>query len=360
MMPVFVFRERIRVLYQKYDIYIMPALKFIFAFIVFQVINGAIGYDARIRRFPIVFILSLLSAFTPSAIMVLLAAVVCVLHVYSVSNILSVIIILIMLILYLLFARFTPRLGFVVLAVPILFVLKIPYMIPILMGLIATPMAIIPTGCGVVIYYLLQIIKEAATNHVNINPEEVVQLYTYVIDSLITNKQMIITIVIFSLIILITFFIRKMKFDYAFEISIAAGALTCILGFLISDFVLDISNQIIIMILGSIGSTLIVYVVHFFKLTLDYSGVEIVQFEDDVYYYYVKAVPKITVTAPQMNVKRFNAQKSDSTHRSGIRRHDIDMDEEYEDAETDSYYDDRKGSHNNNKTSRDEDDGIDE
>jgi hypothetical protein len=38
-----------------------------------------------------------------------------------------------------------------------------------------------------------------------------------------------------------------MKFDYAHEISIAVGAITCVLGFLISDVILDKSDQIFAM-----------------------------------------------------------------------------------------------------------------
>ena len=34
------------------------------------------------------------------------------------------------------------------------------------------------------------------------------------------------------------------------------------------------------------------------------------QFEDDDYYYYVKAVPKIKVTTPEVSIKRINAQKA--------------------------------------------------
>ena len=41
----------------------------------------------------------------------------------------------------------------------------------------------------------------------------------------------------------------------------------------------------------------------FFVFNVDYSRTEHVQFEDDEYYYYVKAVPKNTVTAPQKRVK---------------------------------------------------------
>lgn len=303
MLQLLEFRERVKSFYQRYDAYLLPIIKFIFAFIAFQTINKEIGYDERLKALPIVLGVSLLSAFTPSAVMVLLAALISILHIYFISPILSVIVIVILMILYLLFARYTPRQGYVLLALPILFLLKIPYIIPILLGLVATPVAMVPTSCGVIIYFLFQIIKSTVTMQVNISVEDIIQLYTHVIDSLTGNRQMIMTVVIFALIIMVTYFIRKMSFDYAFEISILAGGLTGILGFLISYLILSKSDQIISMILGSIVSIVLVYIIHFFRLTLDYSGVEHAQFEDDVYYYYVKAVPKVTVTVPHVNVK---------------------------------------------------------
>jgi hypothetical protein len=42
---------------------------------------------------------------------------------------------------------------------------------------------------------------------------------------------------------------------------------------------------------------------------VDYSRTEYVQFEDDDYYYYVKAVPKLTVSAPDVKVQKINARK---------------------------------------------------
>lgn len=326
MLQLLELRERIKNFYQRYDAYLLPVVKFIFAFIAFQAINKEIGYDERLKSLPIILGISLLSAFTPSAVMVLLAAVISVLHVYFISPILSVMIIVILMILYLLFARYTPKYGYVLLAVPILFLLKIPYIIPILLGLISTPVAMIPTSCGVIIYFLFQIIKSAITMQVNISIEDIIQLYTHVIDSLTGNRQMIMTVVIFSLIIMVTYFIRKMSFDYAFEISILAGGLTGILGFLISYLILNQSKQILSMILGTIVSIVLVYIIHFFKLTLDYSGVEYAQFEDDVYYYYVKAVPKVTVTVPQVNVKHINVK---STERREFSDPDVDEAEDY-------------------------------
>lgn len=308
MLPLLELRERVKNFYQRYDTYLLPVIKFIFALIVFLIINKEIGYDARLKSLPIVLGISLLSAFTPSAVMVLLAALVSILHVYFASPILSIMVIVILMILYFLFVRYTPSLGYVLLAIPILFQLRIPYMIPILLGLVSAPIAIIPTSCGVFIYFLFQIIKTAVTMQINISIEDILQLYTYVVDNLKGNRQMIMTIVIFSLIILVTYFIRKMSFNYAFEISILAGGLVSILGFLISDLILNKSDQILSMIIGSIISAGLVFIINFFRLTLDYSGVEHATFEDDVYYYYVKAVPKATVTLSEVNIKHYNVK----------------------------------------------------
>lgn len=334
MMPLLVFRERVKNFYQRYNAYLKPVIKFIFAYIAFQTISREIGYDERLKALPIILALSLLSAFTPSAILVLLASAIAVLHVYFISPILSIMVILILLIVYMLFARYAPKLGYVLLSIPILFTLKIPYTIPILLGLVAAPAAIIPTCCGVVIYFLFQIIKTAVTMQVNMTVEDILQLYTYVIDSLMGNKQLIMTLVIFALILLVTYFVRRMKFDYAFEIAVAAGALTSILGFLVSDLILDKSDMILSTILGTLVSAVIVFIIHFFKLTLDYSGVEHVQFEDDVYYYYVKAVPKITVTTPQMRVKHINMKTAGTgSVAKDVIRHEEDSSENYQEED---------------------------
>ena len=42
---------------------------------------------------------------------------------------------------------------------------------------------------------------------------------------------------------------------------------------------------------------------------MDYSRTEIVQFEDDEYYYYVKAVPKVHVAVPEKTVKKINVRQ---------------------------------------------------
>lgn len=309
MMDLLLLKEKIRMLYQRSELYFGPLLKFFSAVCVFLIINNSLGYNEKLNNGGIILLLSLLCAFTPLSIMVLLSAVVMMAHVYAISQILSIIVILILAILYFLFARFTPSLGYVILLLPILFVLKIPYVVPILLGMIATPVAIVPAACGIIVYYLIKVIKEAAEITTNTSVENTLELYRYVVESLVNNKEMVFTIVVFAIVILITYFVRKMSFDHAFDIAIVTGVITNVFGFLIGGLGFNASGNVGFMILGSIASGVIVYIIQFFRLTLDYTGVERVQFEDDDYYYYVKVVPKINITAPKKDVKRFSGTK---------------------------------------------------
>lgn len=293
---------------QKFQLVVEPVIKFIIAFVVFRCINNAIGHQEMLMSLPAELLLALLGTFTPPVLLVLLAAAVSLAHVYVASPLLAIIVAVLMAILYCFIARFSGKYGYVVLAVPILFLMKIPYVVPIILGLIATPTAIIPAACGIIVYRLFVVISSVALVGDTMAIEDILLLYIDVIDRLIADKQMLVNIGVFFVIILVMYLIRKLSMEYVFEISIAIGAIVCILGYLIADVVLHTEMNIISMVFGTVGSMLIALVFQFFRLALDYTAVERVQFEDDDYYYYVKAVPKINLTVPKRSVKKISAK----------------------------------------------------
>ena len=183
---------------------------------------------------------------------------------------------------------------------------KMPYLVPLLLGMIATPMAIFPTVSGVIIYYVFQVIQEAATRQDISSLDATLALYIDVVNGLFKHKEMFITAAIFAVVILVMWLVRKLRFEFVFEITIVLGAIINILGFLLANLQLDINVGTGSMILGTVISMLLVFVAQFFRVVLDYTSVEHVQFEDDDYYYYVKAVPKIDVTMLQKNVTTFS------------------------------------------------------
>ena len=294
---------------QKFQLVVEPVIKFIVAFAVFRSINNAIGHQELLMSLPAELLLSLLGTFTPSVLLVLLAAVVSLAHVYVASPLLAILVAVLMAILYCFIARFSGKYGYVVVAVPILFLLKIPYVVPLILGLVATPMAVIPAACGVMVYRMFVVISDFALADETMGIEDILEMYIDVIDRLVADKQMIITIAVFFVMILVMYLMRKLAIEYVFEISIAVGAIVCILGFLIADMVMQTELNIISMVFGTVGAMLIALVFQFFRLALDYTAVERVQFEDDDYYYYVKAVPKMDLAVPERNVKQISKKE---------------------------------------------------
>ena len=66
-----------------------------------------------------------------------------------------------------------------------------------------------------------------------------------------------------------------------------------------------VSVPILELIAGIIISIVIAYIYDFFIFAVDYTRTEYTQFEDDDYYYYVKAVPKLSLKASDKKVQNF-------------------------------------------------------
>jgi hypothetical protein len=83
--------------------------------------------------------------------------------------------------------------------------------------------------------------------------------------------------------------------------------------------VLGISDRTVSLLVGSVISLLIEFVIQFFCMNLDYARTERVQFEDDDYYYYVKAIPKKMVAVKEVTVKHFGNTASMGKRMSHTR-----------------------------------------
>ena len=112
----------------------------------------------------------------------------------------------------------------------------------------------------------------------------------------------------FIAVILLVNLIRTRSFDYAWRIAIIAGGVTYILIILAGDFCLDVTVSMIPMIVSTVASVLVGFVLEFFVFGGDYSRTERLEYEDDEYYYYVKAVPKASVSTSERSIKKINAE----------------------------------------------------
>ena len=302
-------RENLKKIYSRNEAFILPVIKFLLSVIVLSIINGKMGYMTKLDNMAIVLIVSLLCSFLPTGFMAFFAMMFAVLHMYALSIETAAVGLVVFLLLYLLFLRFTAKEALVVVLTPVLCMLKLPYVMPVAMGLIGTPASCVSVGCGVVVYYLLQTVITNAPTINSMGAEEATAKLRLLIDGMLGNKAMLVMIAAFAITVIVVYLIRRMSVDHSWTIAMVAGVMIEVMILLVGDLMYDTNLSIVSALLGAVVTLIACKIIEFFRFCLDYSRTEKVQFEDDEYYYYVKAVPKMTVAAPTNTVKKINTQR---------------------------------------------------
>ena len=316
MTTLLVMKQILMTLYSKYEVYITPLLKFLLAFISLLLINSRIGYMDSIDKMTVVLIVALMCSFMPMNFIVVVSALFTLLHLYAFSLECAAVIGVGFLLMFLLYLRFSPKDTLVVVLMPICFLLKIPYVIPLAVGLIGTPASAVSVACGVIAYYMVHYVAQNISVIAAMADEETTAKLRFIIDGILKNKEMVVTIAAFAITVIMVYLIRRLSIDYAWTIAMVAGIVVDIMVLLVGDLMFDTNVALFGVIFGNIVSFLLAIVLQFFVFNVDYSRTEKVQFEDDEYYYYVKAVPKVVVAKPDKKVKQINSQKAKTVQRT--------------------------------------------
>lgn len=305
MTQLLVFREQIQKFYQKYSFFLNPVFRFLIGYITFSAINRVIGYHPSLNHIYIELLFALLNVILPGNVMLFFATAFAVGHIYYVSVVLAVVAGTIFAVLYFAYIKFVPDQAYVIIAFPILFSLHLVYALPILLGLMMTPLALISIICGVGVYYFLQAVTSVVSTTTDANSN----LYHVVIEQFFNHEEMYVLIFVFFIVTLTVYIIRNRDWNYVYEKAIVTGGVTNLILLLTVNFIFDLHMDVLPVFVGTFASMLIALVVQFMRLALNYTGVENLQFEDEEYVYYVRAVPKANVAAPSKRIKRFSVRR---------------------------------------------------
>ena len=301
-------RENLRNFYSRYEVYLIPLFKFILAVTALVFINGSLGYNSRLNNPIIVLVIALMCSFLPVNFIVVISAIFVVLHLYSLALECAIVAGVLFLLLFLMYFRFSPKDTLVVLLLPLAFVLKLPYVIVLGVGLLGTPVSIVSVSCGVIAYYLIYYIQTNAAVITSLDGgDNAVAKLHYVVEGMLNNKEMFVTMAAFAVTVILVYLIRRLSVDHAWTISMIVGIVTCVVLLLLGDLMFEVNISIAAMLIGAVVSFLLAKVLEFFAFNVDYTRTEYVQFEDDEYYYYVKAIPKNSVKKAKKTVKKITS-----------------------------------------------------
>ncbi len=347
MKQILFIRETIIKYFKRYEIIILFTLKFLLGVSIFTVINN-IGYPIDLFNivvepayvFPYILLMSILFSVLPVTLSYGLIILNIGIQVSSSIGVATFVMIFLLCILFF-YIRLAPKESILILAVFFGYYFKIPYLVPIIAGLYFSLTSIIPITIGIIIWDFIPLfstlLKQTNENNIAIIdiPSTIMELYSIIYNSAKANEAWIYTAFIFAVVVFVVYAISHISIDYSKEMAICSGAIVCIFSFVIATMALGVDVEIAEIVIFSIISAALAIVIKFFDIVLDYSRVERVQFEDEQNYYYVKIIPKVSLTRLPTRTKekpivRKSIRKSKKKDFKQVTEADFDIDFNFE------------------------------
>ena len=275
MTVLLLWKEHLKEIYNKYSYVIRFVVRLLLILCTILSMNANIGYMAKLKNPVVVALLCFFGALLPDSGAVFLIGCVMVAHVYAVSMEMALITLMMILVVAVLYYGFKPGDSW-------LMILN----------------AGVLTGEGSV---------------------DIVQRYSQIIRSVCFNQTMMVMIAACAVGIMVVYLIRRLSVDYAWIIAIVAGTVAQLLVIFVGDFVFGVSVSAGTLIFGLLVSVMLAMIYNFFFFSVDYTRTEYVQFEDDDYYYYVKAIPKMAVSSTDVKVQRISGRKRNTREKNTAR-----------------------------------------
>ncbi|WP_054741635.1 hypothetical protein [Cellulosilyticum ruminicola] len=311
-------RQNVIKMYKQYDYIAGPILKFIMIYIIINMFISKISYEGAFTNPVLVLFISLIGVVLNDKGILLGTVVLVPLYVLTLNPILAAILFIFLIVIYILFMRLFPKESLLIIVTLVAFSVHMENLIPIVVALLGGYVGLIGILLGVFIWFLIPNLAEAVVI-TGVGKDALVEaaknLTTIKLDTVILDQKMLCVMIIFFVVFNTVYFIRRLAVDYAPYIAIGMGAIMNMIGFSLAILFLKIDISLSIMLITTVEYALITIVIEFFSKVLDYERSEILNFEDDENYYYVKVVPKIYLTTTKRKVKRvYNGKTNKNNH----------------------------------------------
>ncbi len=285
-------RKKLENLYAQYDIYILPALKFLLALILYLGINGLLGYMTQLNNIFVVLVLALISAVLPLNGIVVFSFLLCTAHCFGLGLEIGLCAVILFLLMALLYFRFVPGDSLALILTPAAFFLRIPGAVPLALGMLRGPLSALSAALGVVAWQFLHVVRTdvaAAAAGEEVNSLALIEILG---NGLFREGQLWVLVLAAAAAALLVSFVRRLDIDQAENVALGTGCAAYLVIMLAGGILSGSGMSVPAVIFGTLGAGALVWLLSVFVYQPDYAGSQRLKFEDDEYYYFVKAVPK--------------------------------------------------------------------
>lgn len=303
-------RENVKKFYGSHT-YIIDCLgRFVFSFFVLFFIRENTNYNEVFSNLWVLIGLSLISAFLPTNLLCITTGIYLLVQLASVSLEVAVIaglFIAIMILLYFVFRAKDSH--WLMLTLGLCLTNLVPAILP--MGLLFAPVQVLVIVFGVILYGLILVVQQNFSM-LSGNTLTLSGRVGLLLSNLFSNEKVLLLLVALTLSLLIIIGIRKLKANYSPFIAVIAGGLLFVISFLLGSYFMNLSINWVLFSLGILLNIALSFFILNFVMKVDYKKAETIQFEDEDYVYYVKAIPKVGIAVTEKKVENITGAEADS------------------------------------------------
>ena len=328
MEKLLIYRERFLKFIAAKGRYIQAETRFLGGFLLFYVMGRLFGYTEFFSQPFFCMMMGLISIFIPTAAVSLIFYLVVFLQLAHVSLEVALFFVLAVILYFLVYQRVFPKTRLYLMMTPVLFYLQLPACIPIFVGMFAGIAGIPAILMGTFIYYLVTMVSQTVSQ---IETGAVHgKVYSLLAARVIDNKELILYFAIFCLVVVLVTAIRKKGAAHGWNLSILAGGASYVILLFAGGYFANNEVSIVAQTAMVVVSIVIALIVQFLYNVIDYTREETFEFEDEEYYYYVRAIPKVSVEEEEFNVTQITVP----SHRFSLKRKEHkEQDKEHKEGE---------------------------
>lgn len=285
-------QDRLKAIYTDYSTYLQPIFKFALALFLYISVNNQMGYLSTLNHLPILMILALISAVLPMNGTVLIGVFLIVGHSFGLGVEVGAFATLLYILMLLLYFRFVPSDASALLLTPIAFFFHVPAAVPISLGLLRGPESALSAIFGVLSYQYVDIIHSVIAPMKEEGASNLTGILQTIPKQLLNNK-VILLLAAFAAASVVASVICKYLTTFTREAAILISGIVYIFIMIVGTLTLRLHNSVAGILIGTVIAAILCWILNGFVYAVDYSKSKFIRFEDDEYYYYVKAIPKL-------------------------------------------------------------------
>ena len=288
-------RDTLKKFYADYDFILRPVFRFLFCLLCLLLLKNRIGVNETVCKPLVILILAALSAVFPSGFISLECTLFVLANMFETSLAMFLLGTVLFLFIVFLYFGFRPGKGIMIMLIPLGFMLKIPYVFPVILGLSSGISAAVPVCIGVLVLKIIEYFSlQSASMVYTKNIETILSDLVVIVKDIFTDRSMYLTLIAFIVCIVAVTLISRLSMNHSWTISVLTGSALIAVVRIAGSAVLGLETDILFEVIAFLTAAAVSVLYELMIYAVDYRATEHLQFEDDDYYYYVKAVPKIS------------------------------------------------------------------